>query len=115
MDSPFSRTAGRLLAGALIGVCVRAATRAALPFLPIPIRFLLGWLVFTFGPGVAVAGRLTRALDPLTRVIVVLGAGSAAAPVFVDVLGRANLISAFPYVAAALAGGGVMLLWRESG
>src|SRR5206468_9141995 len=115
MDSPFSRAAGRLVTGALIGLCVWAAMSAALPFLPTPVRFLFGWLIFTFGPGVAVAGRLTRSLDPLSRVIVVLGVGSAAAPVFVDLLGRANLISAFPYVAAALAGGGVVLLWRESG
>jgi hypothetical protein len=102
------------VAGALIGACAWAATSAALPFLPTPVRFLLAWFVFTFGPGVAVAGRLTRTLDPLTRVIVVLGVGSATAPILIDILGRANLIAAFPYVAAALAGGGLML-WRERG
>ena len=114
MESRFSRAAGRFVAGALIGLCAWAPTSAALPFLPTPVRFLVGWLVFTFGPGVAVAGRLTRALDSLTRVVVVLGVGSAAAPVLVDVLGRLNLVPAFPYVAAALAGGGLMF-WRESG
>ena len=62
--------------------------------------------MFTFGPGVVPAGRLTRDLDPLRRVIVVLGVGSAATPVLIDVLGRLNLIPIFPYVAFAMAGGG---------
>ena len=31
-----------------------------------------------FGPGIAVAGRVTADLDPLRRVIVALGVGSAA-------------------------------------
>src|SRR5439155_7777184 len=61
---------------------------------------------------IAVAGGLTRDLDPLGRVIVALGAGSAATPVLIDVLGRAHLIPAFPYVAAVLASAG-LAVWRD--
>ncbi len=101
----------RLTAGAVLGACAWAAFGVSLPFLPIFVRFLLAWFVFTFGPGIAIAGRLTRDLDLLRRVAIVLGIGSAATPVLIDILGRLNLVPAFPYVAAALAGGGLMM-WR---
>ena len=52
------------------------------------VVFLLAWFLFTFGPGIAITGPLTRALDPLRRVIVALGVGSAAAPVLINFLGR---------------------------
>ena len=42
--------------------------------------FLLAWFIFTFGPGIAITGRLTRDLDPLRRIVIALGAGTAAAP-----------------------------------
>jgi hypothetical protein len=103
----------RLTAGALLGACAWPVLAASLPFLPIPIRFLLAWFLFTFGPGIAVGGRLTRDLDPLQRVIVLLGIGSAATPVLIDLLGRMNLVAAFPYVAAALGGGG-LAVWHRS-
>src|SRR5207245_5492621 len=67
--------------GALLGAGVWPALSVLLPFLPVPLRFLLAWCLFTFGPGVAVGGRLTRDLDPLQRVIVLLGIGSAATPI----------------------------------
>jgi hypothetical protein len=101
----------RLIAGMLLGAAAWPALHAALPWLPVPIRFLLGWWLFTFGPGVAAAGRLTRDLDPQRRVIVVLGVGSAATAVLIDLLGRAHLMPLFPYVAAAMAGGG-LALWN---
>src|SRR5439155_1896201 len=66
--------------GALLGAGVWPALSVSLPFLPVPLRFLLVWLLFTFGPGVATGGRLTRDLDPLQRVIVLLGICSAATP-----------------------------------
>jgi len=97
----------RLLAGVSLGACAWPAARAVLPFVPTPLRFLLGWLLFTFGPGVAAGGRLTRDLDWLRRLIVVLGVGSAATPVLIDLLGRMHLVPVFPYLAAALAGGGL--------
>jgi len=100
-------TAGRLLAGAVLGAGVWPLLSAGFPFLPLPLRFLIVWLLFTFGPGIGLAGALTRELDPLRRLIVVLGAGSAATPVLIDVLGRVDLVPAFPYIAAALAGGGL--------
>src|SRR5207253_1666549 len=80
-------------------------------------RFVCGWMLFTFGPGAALSERLTRDLNPLTRVIISLGVGSVGVPVLIDLLGRAQLIPAFPYVAGALAGGGAVALWssREAG
>ena len=99
--------ATRLVAGALLGAGVWPLLSAGLPFLPLPGRFLIAWLLFTFGPGIGLAGALTRELDPLRRLIVVLGVGSAATPVLIDVLGRVDLVPAFPYLAAALAGSGL--------
>ncbi|MEO8259901.1 MAG: hypothetical protein ABI868_21330 [Acidobacteriota bacterium] len=100
-------TAIRLSAGALLGAGIWPLLSAAFPFVPPPVRFLIAWLLFTFGPGIGLAGALTRELDPLRRLIVVLGVGSAATPVLIDVLGRLHLVPAFPYLAAALAGGGL--------
>jgi hypothetical protein len=76
--------------------------------------FLLAWFIFTFGPGVAITGRLTRDLDPLRRLIVALGVGSAMAPVLIDLLGRLNLVPAFPYLAVALAIAGLSQSRRRS-
>ena len=45
------------------------------------------WGTFTFGPGVVVAGYVTRRLEGARRLIVVLGTGSAILPAFLDVLG----------------------------
>jgi hypothetical protein len=101
----------RLTAGALAGALAWAAARAALPWMPEALRFFLGWFLFTFGPGVVVAGFVSRAIDPLRRTIVVLGAGSAVAAVLIQVLGRLDLIPAFPFVAAACAGGG-LAVWN---
>ena len=102
-----SSLASRLTVGGLLGACAWPVLRAAAPWLPEPLRFLLGWLVFTIGPGLAVAGGVSRNLDALRRLIVMLGAGSAAAPVLIDLLGRARLVPAFPYVACAFAGAGL--------
>jgi hypothetical protein len=103
MLHPSSR-ALRLTIGGLAGACAWPLVATAAPSLPEPLRFLLGWLVFTIGPGFVVAGAVSRDLDRLTRAIVILAAGSAAAPVLIDLLGRAHLLAAFPYVAFALAG-----------
>src|SRR3954469_24668152 len=73
------------------------------------VVFLLAWFVFTFGPGIAITGRLTRDLDPLRRLLIALGAGTAATPVVINALGRLNLIVAYPFVALALGGIGVWL------
>jgi hypothetical protein len=99
-SSPAARTA----AGAILGACAWPLVAPALSVLPLPVRFAAAWLVFTFGPGAAASGWLTRNLDDLRRLIVVLGVGSAATAVLGDVLGRAHIIGAYPYVAAALAG-----------
>src|SRR2546422_9700356 len=105
-------TGMRLAAGALVGAAAWLLVSALLPWLPAPVRFLLGWFLFTFGPGVAVAGRLTRDLDGLRRMIVLLGVGSAATALLIDILGRVNLVPTFPYVAAALTGSG-LTAWRD--
>src|SRR5215813_13450347 len=103
MLHPWSR-ASRATIGGLAGACAWPLVAAEAPWLPEPLRFLSGWFLFTIGPGFVVAGSVSRELDALTRVILMLAAGSAAAPVLVDLLGRAHLLSAFPYVASALAG-----------
>jgi hypothetical protein len=72
------------------------------------VLFLLAWFIFTAGPGLAITARLTRDFDPLRRVVVALGVGTAAAPVLINVLGRLQLVQAFPYLAVAL---GVVGLW----
>ena len=71
------------------------------------VIFLIAWFVFTFGPGIAITGRLTRELDPLRRVIVALGVGSAASPVLINLLGRLHLVEAFPVLAVVLGGVGL--------
>ena len=76
------------------------------------VIFLLAWFIFTFGPGIAITGGLTRELDPLRRVIVALGVGSAASPVLVNLLGRLHLITGFPVVSVVLCGLG---LWLSRG
>jgi hypothetical protein len=102
-----STAALRITAGGLVGVCAWVAFAETLPFLPAAVRFLVAWLGFTFGAGVAAGGWLTRDLDDLRRVIVLLGVGTGATPVLVDVLGRLHLLPVYPYVALALAGAGL--------
>jgi hypothetical protein len=104
----------RALAGALAGIIMYAGLAWVLPALPPAIRFSCLWLLFTFGPGAALGICLTRTLDPLTRGIILLGLGSAAAAIAIDLLGRIDLLGTFPYVAAALAGS-AMAVWRGSG
>jgi hypothetical protein len=78
------------------------------------VIFLLAWFIFTFGPGIAITGRLTRDLDALRGVIVALGVGSAAAPLLIDILGRLHLVPLFPYLAVALAAFGLWLSRRPA-
>src|SRR5262252_7022394 len=96
--------ASRLIIGGLAGACAWPLVRIAVPWLPEPLRFLTGWFLFTIGPGFVVTAALSREFDVLTRVILMLAAGTAAAPVLIDLLGRAHLLAAFPYAASALAG-----------
>src|SRR5688572_10098297 len=76
------------------------------------VLFLLAWFVFTFGPGIAITGRLTRDLDPLRRIVIALGAGTAATALLINTLGRLGIVPAFPYLAVALGGAG---LWLSRG
>jgi hypothetical protein len=103
---------GRHVLGGLAGAAAFALLVKLLPALPVPVRFILSWGVFTFGPGVVVAGSVARALDPARRLIVVLGAGSAIVPALLDVLGRLHAVPVFPYVASACAGAG-LIAWRR--
>jgi hypothetical protein len=105
----------RPLAGALIGVASWPVCAVLLPWLPSPIRFVIAWLLFTFGPGAAAGAYLTRDHDPLRRVIVLLGLGSAATPVFVVLLGKAGLLSAYPYLVTGMAGAGIAAWTARSG
>ena len=74
--------------------------------------FLLAYAIFTLGPGMVVGWRLTRDLDPFSRVVVLLGAGSAITALLIDVLGRVHFVAAFPYATSAMVGAGVAL-WTE--
>ncbi|HMF99091.1 MAG TPA: hypothetical protein VKE96_32545 [Vicinamibacterales bacterium] len=94
----------RLIVGGLAGACAWPLVGIAAPWLPEPLRFLAGWFLFTIGPGFVVTAALGREFDGLTRVILMLAAGTAAAPVLIDLLGRAHLLALFPYAASALAG-----------
>src|SRR5688572_8910021 len=76
------------------------------------VLFLLAWFIFTFGPGIAITGRLSRDLDPLRRIVIALGTGTAATPLLINTLGRLGMVPAFPYLAVALGGVG---LWLSRG
>ena len=78
------------------------------------VLFLLAWFVFTFGPGIAVTGRLTRDLDPLRRIVIALGAGTATTPLLINTLGRLGMVPAFPYLAVALGVAGSWLSRRTA-
>ena len=108
-------TAIRLTIGTILGSVAWPAIGALLAHLPMPLRFAIAWFLFTFGPGVVLAGRLTRSLDAVRRVIFVLGVGSATTALLIDVLGRLNLIDIFPYVALAMAGAGIADWTARSG
>jgi len=101
--------------GTIAGALAWVVLHPLLTLLPDPLRFLLAWLIFTIGPGTALAARLTRDIDPLHRVILQLGLGSAAVPLLAELLGRIGIVQLFPYVACALAGLGVAMVSRESG
>src|SRR2546423_2277153 len=79
------------------------------------VLFLLAWFIFTFGPGIAITGRLTRDVDPLRRVVVALGVGSAAAPVVINFVGRLHLVPVFPVAALVLGAVGLWLSRAATG
>src|SRR4030095_1667864 len=91
----------RLILGTILGALAWPVLGVLLPHLPIPFRFVIAWFLFTFGPGVVAAGRRTRSLDSVRRMIIVLGVGSATTALLIDVLGRLDLIPIFPYVSLA--------------
>jgi hypothetical protein len=101
----------RLTAAAAAGFASWSALHPLLLILPQPVRFVVAWLLFTLGPGIAVGGSLTRELHPLERLVVLLGIGSAVTPILIEALGRANSLAAFPYVVGALGGAGLALVW----
>ncbi len=109
---PSASYALRLATGAVLGALAWPVIRAALPQLPEAVRFFTGWLLFTFGPGVVIAGAISRTCDPLRRTIVILGSGSAVTALLINLLGRADLIPAFPYLTAASAGAG-FAVWNR--
>jgi hypothetical protein len=95
--------------GAALGACSWIILSRLLPLIPLPLRFVVAWLTFTWGPGAVAGARLTRHLPAVDRLIVVLGFGSAAVPIVVDLLGRMDWLAAFPFVAMGLTGAGVAL------
>lgn len=111
--SSVSSLGSRLTIGGVLGACVWPILQAAAPWIPEPLRFLLGWFVFTIGPGFVVAGGVSRRMATLPRLIIVLAAGTAATPVLIDLLGRVHLLIAFPFVACACAGA-ALAVWRST-
>ena len=109
----FRSFAVRGAVGIVLGVVVWAGLRGGLPSLPEGAQFLIGWLVFTAGPGFGLAGWVSRDLDPLSRAIVVLGAGSAAAAVLIEWLGYAGHVEALPWICSATLGAG-LATWRRA-
>ena len=75
-------------------------------------RFIAAFLLFTFGPGAACGLWLTRSLDTPRRIVVLLGIGTAAAAVLIDILGRLGWLGAFPFIAVALTGI-ALATWRR--
>jgi hypothetical protein len=65
------------------------------------------------GPGVVVAWRLTQRADPLERTIIPLGAGLVTAGAVAHLLGTFGALRVFPWLAAALTGVAVSLLWER--
>jgi hypothetical protein len=66
------------------------------------LRFFLAFLLFTFGPGAFFGLWITQSLDTPRRIVVLLGIGTAATAVLIDILGRLGWLGAFPYVAIAM-------------
>src|SRR2546421_85591 len=87
-----SPRAFRLTIGGLLGAGAWPLLAAGARWVPEPLQFLIGWFVFTIGPGFVVAGAVSRRLDRMTRVVVLLAAGSAAAPGVIDLLGRSHTV-----------------------
>ncbi len=96
----------RIAIGATAGAAAWPPCALLLPSLAEPLRFVLGWLLFTFGGGAAFVS-LTRDLDPLRRTVIVLAIGSGATPVIVVLLGSAHALALYPFLACALAGIGI--------
>ena len=104
-----SRVVLRCALGAVLGAIAWLVLSRLLPHVPLPLRFAIASLAFTWGPGAVVGARLTRDLPAIDRAIVMLGLGSAVAPVIVDLLGRMHWLAAFPFVATAMTGAGIAL------
>lgn len=98
-------------AGAVAAVVVWTLLSSVLSAIPEALRFMLTLAVFTFGPGAPILP-LVRDLSRPARVSIACGFGVAASAVLADVLARCGAVSAYPYVAAALAGAGVAMLAR---
>jgi hypothetical protein len=98
-----ARAIARIVVTGLAGAAAWGIAGYFLPVLPAGVRALAALAVFTLGPGWLVAGRLTRDLPSLDRVVILLSVGVAAAPTLADVLSRAGWIAAFPFLAAAAA------------
>lgn len=86
-----------------------------LPSAPVELRAVVALLVFVLGPGVAVAGPLTRHADRLEAAIVPLGAGLVTAATAAFVLGWSGASTFFPWLSAALTGLGVRSRLRHGG
>ncbi len=95
----------RVALGAGLGVLAWFGFSAVAGTLPAWLRFAVAASVFTFGPGASAISALPAPLSSFKRIVLAMSFGVALAPVLGHLLGLLDLLAAFPYVCAALAGG----------
>ncbi|MCC7007332.1 MAG: hypothetical protein IT184_00800 [Acidobacteria bacterium] len=102
----------RAAVGGLAGAAGWFALQPVLAVMPPAVRFFTGWILFTFGPGLAITAPLTRGDDRLRQTVLALGVGAAASAAIADVLGRLHLAAWFP-VSTFACGGAAAAVWRR--
>src|SRR5262245_45735050 len=75
--------------------------------MPVPMRVLVAWLVFVFGPGLAVLGRLVPKSSYDERLLAAGGTGLVVSALTAHALGLFGRLDAFPWVSSAITGAGV--------
>jgi hypothetical protein len=105
------KTIAVVCGGAAVGLLVWQVLALTFPHTPLVVRFSIAFLLFTYGPGAAVASTVLARTDLLTRAILSCSIGLAAAAVLAEVLAPLGLITLFPSLAAALAGAATMFWW----
>ena len=107
------KTAAAVCVGAALGLLAWHAFALTLPRVPLVVRFVVAFVLFTFGPGAALISALASRTDLVARGVLSCSVGLAAAPVVAEILASAELVTLFPSIAAAMAGGATMFWWAR--